>query len=45
MNRIFDVIDEARAGYQVMNRDSESVVIRDCENNVDYRVKVEEIAS
>lgn len=45
MNRIFDVIDEAlaRAGYQVMDRDSESVIVRDCENDVDCCIKVEGI--
>lgn len=46
MNRIFDVIDEAlaRAGYQMMDGDSESVIVRDCENDVDYCIKAEEIA-
>ena len=46
MNKIFDVIDEAlaRAGYCIMDGESNCVIVRDSEKDVDYCIKIEEIA-
>ena len=45
IEHVLNVIDSALAlaGFKIMDGDHESIIIRDCENDIDYEIKIEEI--
>lgn len=42
---IFDIIENAlaKAGYKILDGDTDAVIVRDCKSDKDYEIKVKEL--